>query len=187
MATGVPWRSVFAGMGLFQKTRFKWREPSEFLKIRDTQEAAGLRWWHRPTGVFVCSLFGMFAWYLATLNPENDPPSFVEALPLFILLGVFYIYIIPFINRLCPSEARVLEKAFSLVRGSRNLYVKWTDVSAHRFDQLRHIHVLQLALKNGRSVTIGLDPAIAREELGSFLESVDVRAEEESRVAGIHS
>jgi hypothetical protein len=170
-------------MGVLQKTRFKWREPAEFLRVRDAQEAAGLRWWHRPIAALICSLFGVLVWFLATLNPENEPLSFIEAFPLFILLGVFYVYIIPFINRLCPSDARVLEKAFSLVRGSRNFYVKWTDVSAYRFDHLQGVYVLQLALKNGRSAAIGLAPEINRNELGNFLASVNVRAEEESSFA----
>ncbi len=96
-------------MGLLPKLAFKWREPKQYVAARDARIRLGRRWWSDLPLVAIVGAMLLATWYLATLNPKKHPPSFEVAVLLGFALGVFLVYVVPWINRLCPSEIKFFE------------------------------------------------------------------------------
>ena len=107
-------------MALFTKVRIKWREPKVFVAERDRRERMTTIWWQQIIGVGIVASTIMPVWYLATLNPKKNPPSIQIALLLAIFLGVFIVYIVPWIVRLCPSEIKLTDDAVIVTQGNRH-------------------------------------------------------------------
>jgi hypothetical protein len=159
-------------MPLFPKVRFKWREPKALVEVRDYHERRAFLWWHGILGVAGVAILMMPVWYLATLNPKKSPPNFGIALLLAIFLGVFLVYIVPWIIKFCPSEIRLTDNALVILRGNRHRAVKWKEIRSFTFANKDGSQVLRLNLYRGGELEIGLDPIAPSSEIQEFLQTV---------------
>lgn len=162
-------------MPLFPKTRFKWKEPRAFLKIKDGYEKSHTMVWYTLVWTVVAAAGMMLIWYLATLDPKKEPPSASVALLLSLFFGVFMAVILPWITRLCPSEVKVTDRFIHMARGSRNVILHWKQVTAYRLDSLDGMTVLQLGGGTGGLLIVALSDEVDAEELARFLESVGLK------------
>jgi hypothetical protein len=112
------------------------------------------------------------------MNPENTPPPIEVAILLSIAGGLYFGYGAPRLKRWGSSKIKVGTKTLLLQRGDYQS-IAWTDVSSFRFDQLEDMHVLQLALRKGRTLAVGLHESVNREHLEQFLRSLGIPCEDD--------
>jgi hypothetical protein len=167
-------------MRFFPKKHFQWREPKAFLKLSDTFERSERRWWTQLLWTAVATALLMSNWFLAKLNPQNGPPGFVEALGLALLGGVFFVYCLPWIISLCPSEIRLFDAHLVRMRGDTQLHVKYGEI--HSFAWGEHDEFRTLVLKCGkkqRAVFLGVPPEVSHYAVTKFLLNQGVREQPE--------
>jgi hypothetical protein len=131
-------------------------------------------WWQQAVGVVIITIMMMLVWYLATLNPKKSPPSFEIALILAISLGVFLVYIVPWIVRFCPSEIKLTDDAVIVTQGNRHRWAKWKDIGSCTLDDRDGFQVIRLHLRKGHVIEIGLDSTVGLPEIQRFLQGVGV-------------
>ena len=161
-------------MAFVPKVRLKWREPKGFVEERDCRERKAAIWWQQIVGIAIVVILMMPVWFLATLNPKKNPPSFEIALMLAIFLGIFLVYLVPWIIRFCPSEIKLTDDALFVLRGNRHRSAKWKDISSFTFAEECGFQVLRLNLCKGGDLELGLDSSVQEAEVRLFLEGVGV-------------
>lgn len=145
-----------------------------FVDERDFNERRTSTWWHQALGVVICTVLMLLLWFLATLNPKKEPPTFEFAFFLAVLCGIFAVYLIPWMIRLCPSWIGLTEKELRIVRGNTGRSLKWQDVEFFNFAEERDFPILRLELRKGGELEIGLDASVQANEVGRFLRDVGV-------------
>jgi hypothetical protein len=161
-------------MALLPKVRIKWREPKALVMQRDSRVRTTVIWWQQAVGVVIITIIMMLVWYLATLNPKKSPPSFEIALILAISLGVFLVYIVPWIVRLCPSEIKLTDDAVIVTQGNRHRWAKWKDIGSCILGERDGFQVIRLHLRKGHVLELGLDSTVDLPEIQRFLQGVGV-------------
>lgn len=141
---------------------------------RDLRVRMTVIWWQRAVGVVIITIMMMLVWYLATLNPKKNPPSFEIALILAISLGVFLVCIVPWIVRLCPSEIKLTDDAVIVTQGNGHRWAKWKDISSCTLDERDGFQVIRLHLRKGHILELGLDSTVDLPEIQRFLQGVGV-------------
>lgn len=141
---------------------------------RDLRVRMTVIWWQRAVGVVIITIMMMLVWYLATLNPKKNPPSFEIALILAISLGVFFVCIVPWIVRLCPSEIKLTDDAVIVTQGNGHRWAKWKDISSCTLDERDGFQVIRLHLRKGHILELGLDSTVDLPEIQRFLQGVGV-------------
>ncbi len=154
---------------LIPKTYLKWREPKAIRQTREALAEKALPGYFRPLAVFVCAALIMLNWFLATLDPQKNPPPLMFALPLSLMGGVLFVYIFPLFYRLCPSEIRVTEIAITRTEGDHPIWLKYRDIRSCRIALQQSGHdvlaVLEITTHKGRTTIWGIDPAISLDDL----------------------
>jgi hypothetical protein len=161
-------------MALFSKFIFKWREPGEFAKERDSRDRKTSKWWHQVLGVGVCMFFLLLIWFLATLDPNKTPPSFEFAFLLAILFGIVVVYVVPWMVCLSPTWIGITAEDLRIVRGNTARSVKWRDVEFFHFSERHGFPILRLELRRGGKLEIGVDSSVLPDDIGLFLRDVGV-------------
>ena len=165
-------------MSFFSKLAFKWREPKQYVAARDARIRLGRRWWSDLPLVAIVGAMLLATWYLATLNPKKHPPSFEVAVLLGFALGVFLVYVVPWINRLCPSEVKFFEKSFLVSRGNSHRTGKWKDVSSWGMTKQDSYDILIWRTKRGVKISVALDESLDHSELSTFFCDLNIPRED---------
>jgi hypothetical protein len=162
------------------KVAFKWREPKQYLAARDLRDRIGRRWWRDLPLVAIVGAMMLPLWYLATLNPKKHPPSFEVAVLLGFALGVFLVYVVPWMNRLCPSEVKFFTKSFLVSRGNNHRTGEWKDVSSWDLTKQDSYDILTWRTKRGLKISVALDGSMDHPELTTFFQNLNIpRADSE--------
>ncbi len=103
-------------------TLLRWKEPKGFVEVIDHYKDRKVRWWIQPVCVLLVVGLSLLQWYLAKLNPNKHPLPLHQALSLMFLVGYFLAYIVPWINRRCPSEGRITSRAIIRFRGNHSQF-----------------------------------------------------------------
>ena len=156
------------------KPRLKWREPKAFLRNRDAEARAHLRWWFQPLIVLVAAALLMGNWYLGRLNPHKHPPPFHLALILSPLGGIFFAYILPWLLTFCPSEVRLYEAYITRVRGNNNQRLRYADIEYFAWRMTDGMNTLVVkGRKSKREMVMGVPTEISKNDVHLFLLSKD--------------
>lgn len=159
---------------VFPDMRLRWKEPREYVRLRDASETRGSKWWRPLPWVLLVAGTTLLFWYQATLNPGKDPPSFEVAVLLGLGLGVFLCYGVPRFNRWAPSEIKLFDTGCLRLRGQGHAMTKWEDVTGYDFGCVGEHPVLELHLVGGVLLLgIGNGPEIAK--LVECLEQLEVK------------
>lgn len=161
-------------MTLFPKFIFKWREPREFANERDSLARKTSKWWHQFLGIAICMVLMLLLWFLASLNPRNDSPTFGFAFLLAILYGIVVVYVLPWIIRVCPTWIGLTDKDLRMVRGNTARSVKWRDVEFFRLSEGYGFTILRLEFRRGGELKIGVDSSVPPDDIRLFLLDVGV-------------
>jgi hypothetical protein len=91
-----------------------------------------------------------------------------------IFLGLFLVYIVPWIIRFCPSEIKLTDDALFMLRGNRHQSTKWKDIKSFAFAEKCGFQVLRLNLCKGGDLELGIDSSVQEAEIRLFLEGLGV-------------
>jgi hypothetical protein len=144
-------------MSLFERATLKWREPKEFLELHQKYESARARWWARPGAALFTAALVFGNWYLSTLDPHKSPVDAGTALVGCLGLGIFLVYVVPLLNRFCPSEVKLYSKCLLKGQGSFNRVVAFKEMASYCWLHNDRFHTLCLTSKKGRRLLIGVD------------------------------
>lgn len=114
------------------------------------------------------------SWWLASLDPRKEPPSFGTALLVSFLLAVFIVHLVPILSRIVPVEARITEKGITVIEATRDVkHCKYKDIRHWNLDLIevnkREFTILTITMRKGRSFSIGVKPSISLEDLREIL------------------
>ncbi len=168
-------------MGLWAgKTQLKWREPKSAGREVDGQEATAPPFWLRPFLVAVTAGGALLSWYLGD-GDQKDPISFLVALFLGLAVGIFLIYVAPWIARFFPSTIKIRKDSISREMGHRPRVWQYKDIQSCRIARPStggaNISVLIITNRDGSYSVIGIDPLVNLEELWRVLTENGVQVE----------
>ncbi len=153
---------------LFPKTYLKWTEPKLERRTRDALEKAAMPYWLRPTLLLLLSGLLLLNWLLATLNPQNNPLPFMQALFIALIGGVFFVYGFPLILELCPSYIRVTETCIHRVIGNHARVWKYSEIQVCRIVSEGTdggINILEITTHKGKTSILGIAATVSLDEL----------------------
>jgi len=142
----------------FQKVSLKWNEPAELVAARDRKIQANERWWLQPAILIVFVAIMMLIQYFRIHHPVpgKHPPGLWVSLLLFIVMGLFIGYGIPWINRRCPSQIRMRPTFLTITRGQRVSYIHYKNLQNYSWSLEQNVLVLILHRKNGWRTVVGV-------------------------------
>lgn len=155
-------------MSIFPKKHFRWVESKSFAKDRRRQEIAALLWWHRPVAILITMTTLLLAWGMGHLDPTKTPPPWYFILPATPIAAVCFVYGLPWLNSLCPSEVRFFDKKLMRGQGNHHDHAKYTDIQSFSWKRVDGWLVLHLDLKK-RVLQLHVPDEISAEDLAVFL------------------
>ena len=164
---------------LFPRKLMKWREPRKVRRAREATEEKRLSPWVRPLGVLaVAAVF----WIISLLGvaSEDAPITAQPCLALLMLvgLGVFLVYLVPLMLKLCPAQVLLTEKALVRVVGNTGTHLPYEsihscEIVSRTFGE-ESFSILAVVRRKGSPVAIGIDPKVDIEQLARILEEHSV-------------
>lgn len=157
-------------MRFFPKPHFRWAEPKPFRRINADFERSRLRWWHKPLGSLICTAILMGTWLAAHLIPDRHPMPLAKALPLGLVLGIVYVYIIPWIRLLCPSEVLLLDAHVTRILCNTQHRIEYSEIASFSWIACDGFATLILTYgKRRRKILLGVPPDISQAAITHFL------------------
>jgi hypothetical protein len=158
----------------FPKRLIEWREPDGFVRITRAFAESHTTPWARPLLVVLVLGVLLVPWYLARFNPAKGPVSFPAALCLGLFLGLFLVYCVPLLNRLCSSTVRMFSNGLVRVRGQEFTRLTWKEVTSHYWKQTDGFHTLALVTNRGQTILFGAPDETTRRQAEEVLAHVGV-------------
>jgi hypothetical protein len=157
-------------MRFLPKTHFRWREPKLFLRLNDAYESSGLNWWHRPLWSLVGAVVLMGNWLLAHINPRTDAPPLTVAILIALAGGAFFVYVIPWMISLCPSEVRFYHAYIVRSRGNTARRIDFANIASFSWRTRDEFATLILMdRKRGKEIFLGAPFDVDQAEVTRFL------------------
>jgi hypothetical protein len=153
----------------FPKVHFRWREPPAFRRTLAVVEAGKMRWWFKPLAGLGFAGLLMTNWWLATLDPNKQPPSLGVAAIMALVGGPAVVYFLAWVYPFFPATVMVLENRLARACGSTGAEWKYAGVAAYSFHDCGDYRVLTLDLHSGRQVLVGVPLGVDRGKLEDFL------------------
>lgn len=127
----------------------------------------------RPLVVLLSFGMLMLLWFLATRNPEKNPPPAWAAILTAVGGAIVFAYVLPLIVRLAPSEVRLAEQGIFRIMGTHAKFWAYRDIErieiASREMGGECISVLAVSTGGGRTAMIGIAPSVSLDELEALL------------------
>ena len=164
-------------MNLFSKIKFKWREPKAFVEIKNKMEAKKQKWWYPIITFTVVVALTLTLRHFALLTGKIPAPLKISIL-LAVSLGIFLAYIVPWLNKLCPTEIRITDKFINVIRGDRNNIYKWHKIKSFNFNKIQDMDILELVHKHRHVIKLAIDENIQINELEDYLKSIGLAKEQ---------
>ena len=163
----------------FPRTLVKWREPKAFVEAIYESEERHLRPWIRPGLVGLCVLGAIALSYIRRLDPSKTPAPFPAALVLGLFLGVFVVYVVPAINRRCPSEVKIFTNCICRMRGNEYLRRAKSEIESYSWVADKGFFTLVVNAKGQRPALYGVPDADTKATVEAAFASLGMgRAEE---------
>jgi hypothetical protein len=155
------------------KEHFSWREPKEYLRLKDANERPAAR---RIQLLVFFAIVGVVLLRRLINNQRNlQHESIGESLCIALAGAAFLAYGIPWVVTKCPSYIKVRNKHIMRMRGNSNLEIRFSKMESFRWIPMQQWSLLRLSPKSGRSFTLCVPLEISREELDSFLQEHGLR------------
>ena len=142
---------------LIPKAHLKWTEPKAIRKARDEMESRALSPWIRPGVVAIVTAFFMLQWWSAKHIPGKSPLPFPNAFAVALGGGVFLVYVVPLLCRICPSSVQVFDHGISCSCGNRGAFWKYKDIDHCELASQDADHfVLVIQTKTEKRILLGV-------------------------------
>ena len=167
-------------MGRYLPTTYlKWREPKNVRHAREKITIRSASHTRRLIYILITSGALILPWCAAKLNPvKNHPWPLSIAMPVALASGVFFVYGMPWLRRLCPSLIRVTDRGILAVIGNRGQIWKYKDIQkcslASNEIGDETVSVLAITSSRGKTTLLGIDESVAIDELTQILSRHDV-------------
>lgn len=162
-------------MPIILKKHFTWREPREFLAAQREQEKKSERWWMRlAAGVTFGILFTAMLLPIRCLKQMHPSPgaeapiSLLESFLLGIVLGVFLMWIVPWLSARSPSTIAISDGVIRRTQGQHRFF---KIANYHSFFWRSGSEFTTLVLNHRRRgrLLIGVPNDFQRDPLSTFL------------------
>jgi hypothetical protein len=154
---------------LVPKTYLQWREPRAIRRTREDLAAKTLPPWGRPAIVAVVLGAVLLIWLLARLDPNKHPPGVHVPLSIGLLAGLFFVYLLPWLYRLAPSQILITDAGIRMVIGDGVSVWRYKDIHScaivSRDCNGEKMAILALTGPAGENCLLGIAPSIAIEDL----------------------
>jgi len=152
---------------------FKWREPEAFRVAQDRRAAQTTKWWHKPGALIVIVSIYLASWFVARLDPHKTPASFPVAFGSCLGLGIFLVYLLPWLLRRAPATVEL--RTNRVIKMGQQTGIFYRELVNYTWLQEETYHVLDLETRKGRHLLLGVPDAGTRDEIDAILRLKIVR------------
>ena len=154
------------------KIYFKWREPKAIVQMRNAEMDANLKWWTQPLVVVVTIPLVLLLWYLHRVVPGHQQSSFAAALFRGVAGGISFAYVVPWINKLCPSEVRLFYGYLYRTQGNTKSQVTYASMEYFAWREAAESAMLVVKQrKRNREIFFGVPREMSKDAIQAFLVS----------------
>ena len=154
------------------KSSLAWNEPLAYESLRHSAPDPASRREQRALTILIVasSLVALNA--LARAVGREGVPSFQAAVPLGLLAGVFFAFVVPWMLRKCPRRIKLTRNRVAVWRAnSSELHSKWDAIRSYRVFSDRGYEVLEIEHSKRGSISIGLADEVEKSSVIDFIES----------------
>lgn len=147
-------------MSWWPKRLLRWKEPTAFVREKETLETVGWRWWYQPAAALALAL----VWWGNALKAKMDRsgdlhallPAPWQALAL-VAGGALVAWGWPWLFRVLPASVTLYEDRIARVHGNANWQRKLSQIATFAWEERADFRVLILRPRQGtRDVRLGV-------------------------------
>ena len=159
-------------MAILPKTLLKWKEDGELRK--QLRPKMSLRTQLLAISAWIVTL--MLLRWMALAVPGRNPPPWPIALAIALPASLFFVYGIPWINGICPSQVWLMDNQLILAQGQRQIRLPWSAIASYSWGKHPHktrmsetFDVLRVTDQRGQQLILSAPDASLRPEVDAIM------------------